>query len=67
MTFSANHNPGILFTNAFDSVLILMRFETLTHILGIVRDAGRLSANPVASFVSSDWMGSSSAQIRRVH
>ena len=35
-----NHSSRVLFTNAFDSVLILMRFEKLTHILGIARDAG---------------------------
>ena len=37
--------------------------EVLKCILGIERDAGRLSANHVASFVGSDWVRSSSTQI----
>ena len=65
MTLSVNDSSCLVFTNAFDRVLIFMRFEKLTRILGIARDAGRLSANQVASFVSSEWMGSTSTQTRR--
>ena len=38
-------------------------FEKLTRILGIGRDAGRLSANRVASLVRSDWVRSSSTHM----
>ena len=43
MTLSATHSSCLVFTNAFDRVLIFMKLEKLTHVLGIARDAGRLS------------------------
>ena len=40
---------------------------SIISITGIARDAGRLSANHVASFVHSDWVRSSSTQMWRAH
>ena len=56
MTLSANHSSCILFTNAFDSVSILVGFwKANPH-------AGRLSANHVSFFMCSGWVVSSSTQ-----
>ena len=55
MTLSANCNSCPKFTNAFDRVFIFMRFEKLIRILGIARDAGKLSANHVALEIAVRW------------
>ena len=57
MTLAANHSSCNLFTTAFDSVLLLMIFEKLAHILGTTRDTGKLSANNVASYTDVCWFG----------
>ena len=52
MTLSANHNLCILVTSTFNSQLLLMMFwKADSHILGVARDVGRLSATHVVSYV----------------
>ena len=66
LTLSAHHSSCLVFTNTLDRVLIYSwGFEKQTPILGIARDAGRLSANHVGSFVNSEWVGISAMQTRR--